>query len=299
MKTLTAYAKNIKKGFKKVPHNSYFEKRTQCPCCHSHDYEIKLSLPFLDSRVLTFIETFYHGTVSPEFLEAALYEIAHCSQCDALWQRNILNPNGMRQLYEHWISEEESFAKKNDAEYELFAKYANEMNVIYALFNRKPSSIDVLDFGMGWGYWCRMAAAFNYRVSGFEISKQRIAYAQKFGITVVSDIQSLMAMKFDFINTEQVIEHVPKPLETLKLFKSLLKPEGVLRISVPCGRDGIDELKEPHWCAKKDAFQPLEHINIFTHESLKNLAKYAGFSCLEHLPPMANIHDTCLYFKQD
>jgi len=289
----------MQKGLKKVPHNLYFEKRTQCPCCHSHDYDVKLSLPFLDPRVLTFIETFYHGTISSQVLETVLYEIAHCSQCQALWQRYILNSQGMSQLYEHWISVEESFSKKSHGEYELFAKYANEMSVIHALFNRKPSTIDVLDFGMGWGYWCRMAAAFNYRVSGFEISKQRIEYAQNSGIKVVLDMQSLMSMKFDFINMEQVLEHLPQPLETLKLLKTLLKPEGVLRISVPNGCDGIDKLQEPNWCAKKDAFQPLEHINIFTHESLKNSAKYAGFVCLEDVPSMANIHDTCLYFRQD
>ena len=50
-------------------------------------------------------------------------------------------------------------------------------------------------------------------------------------------------LRFDFINTEQVFEHISEPLETLKELKTLLKPGGIIKISVPTADDINRRLK--------------------------------------------------------
>lgn len=53
--------------------------------------------------------------------------------------------------------------------------------------------------------------------------------------------------QFDFINTEQVFEHIPKPLETLRYLKKALKTNGVLKISVPTANDIEQRLEIMDW----------------------------------------------------
>jgi hypothetical protein len=48
---------------------------------------------------------------------------------------------------------------------------------------------------------------------------------------------------------------------------------GVIRISVPDGRRVERKVKCSSWKAAKDAAHPLEHINIFTHRSLRKLGQ--------------------------
>ena len=65
--------------------------------------------------------------------------------------------------------------------------------------------------------------------------------------------------------------------------KKCLRPEGLLKISVPNGSDIKRRLKICDWKAPKDSknslnpVAPLEHINCFTHKSIMKMAELAGF----------------------
>ena len=179
------------------------------------------------------------------------------------------------ELYSDWISSEQSLNKKKHADSSLYSAYAREVENISFLVNKKPFEINVLDFGMGWGYWCLMAKAFGYNVSGLELSKERIEFAGKNGINVI-EYSDISTDKFDFINAEQVFEHIPEPLRTLKLLARSLKNGGIIKISVPNGKGIEKELANPEWKASKNAVHPLEHINCFTHKTLLKLAHLAN-----------------------
>ena len=146
---------------------------------------------------------------------------------------------------------------------------------------------------MGWGDWCRMAGAYGCTASGTELSQARIDHAQALGISVVSweDIQE---HQFDFINAEQVFEHVTDPVGTLDYLCRSLKPHGLVQISVPNGWDIKRRLVVMDWTAPKGSanslnpIAPLEHINCFSHESLVRMAGIIG---LEPVP----IHTTAVH----
>ncbi len=154
--------------------------------------------------------------------------------------------------------------------------------IAIAYFDKRPSELQFFDFGMGWGKWCRMAKAFGCNIYGAEVSKARIDYAKSQGIKVISwdDIPN---HRFDFVNMEQVLEHIPEPFETLLYLKKSLKPEGLIKISVPNGSDIKNRLRVSDWAASKgsrnslNAVSPLEHINCFDHGSLIKMADLAGF----------------------
>jgi hypothetical protein len=87
---------------------------------------------------------------------------------------------------------------------------------------------------------------------------------------------------FDFINTEQVFEHIAAPLDTLTMLAAALRREGLIKISVPDARDLKRRLNVMDWTAPYGSRNslndtiPLIHVNSFTHRSLVRMAQLAG-----------------------
>lgn len=246
--------------------------RSICEICSSHSKKILLSRDYLHASVWNFLESYYKHRVDAEVLRGSKYEIAKCQECGFVWQSFILSDKWMEKLYSEWISSEESLDKKKLADVLFYAGYAKEAYVISKLLKKKPHQIKILDYGMGWGYWSLMAQAFGYEVCGLELSQQRRNFAQFRGINVIHSCNDITD-QFDFINCEQVLEHIPEPLKNLEVLVRMLKSQGIIKISVPDGKNVEKELSNPDWVARKNAIHPLEHINCFTHKSLQRLTE--------------------------
>ena len=94
--------------------------------------------------------------------------------------------------------------------------------------------------------------------------------------------EKLPAERFHFINTEQVFEHLVDPAGTVKALANALRPDGLLKISVPNAADLDRRLARGHWDAVKhtedslNIVHPLEHLNAFTVRALEVMAADAG-----------------------
>ena len=252
-----------------------FVHRPYCELCGYKESKILLSREFAHPSIAGFLNTYYEGRIDKDDFTGEKYEIVKCLECGFIWQSCILNDELMEKLYSQWISPHQSLNKKKEADISLYSAYARAAEDISFLLSKKPSEISVLDFGMGWGCWCLMAKAFGYQVYGLELSKERIDFGRKNGIDVI-DYSGIIADKFDFINAEQVFEHIPDPLGTLKKLAGSLRKGGLTKISVPEGRKIEHELADPGWKASKNAIQPLEHINCFTHKTFLKLGELAN-----------------------
>lgn len=261
-----------------------FARRPACPVCASQERSTLLCRPFTHPSLRGFLESYYAGRVRPEDLADGSYEIARCRRCGLLWQVDVLGEEGMAALYGRWISRRESLAKKSEAGAELFLTYAREAAAACSLLERSPHRIRALDFGMGWGHWCRMARAFGVDAWGFEVDPERVAYARGLGVEAFGTWEDLPARGFDFINCEQVFEHLPEPRATLLRLCDLLRRRGVLRIAVPNARGAAAGLRSPGWQAAKDALHPLEHVNAFTNRTLRRFAASAGLELSPRQP---------------
>lgn len=261
-----------------------FVQRTTCEVCGAKDSKLLISRPFKDPVIWEFLAEYYEGRLKKEDVGEAMFEVRECSVCDFVWQSFILDENGMKKLYEDWIGSESSQEKKLKAPLAFFMSYARDMERIAMLIEKKPGESHVVDFGMGWGYWCLMAKAFGFKVTGIELSKQRVDFAKTNGIRVVDALSDLGTASVDFINADQVFEHIPTPKSVLKEIVTLLTPQGIARIAVPNGKSVRKHLKDQSWVASKDALHPLEHINCFTRKSLIHLASEAG------LEPVSPFH---------
>ena len=73
---------------------------------------------------------------------------------------------------------------------------------------------------------------------------------------------------FDYINKDQVFEHLGDSYSVLKRLVYRLKPGGIINIFVPSSSIDRTKLNYGRWKHCKDPFYPLEYINSFTNHSI-------------------------------
>lgn len=260
-----------------------FHQRGCCPLCELTSCQVLCEIPYHDEQLAGFIERFYQGRVPPEVLVSAAYRVVACENCDFIYQDPILDETGMQVLYQDWIDHVQSLHKKQTAKSKLYRQYAGQVHTLTRLFDKRPDQVRVLDFGMGWGYWSRMAQAHGFDVIGLELSTERSEYARQMGVTVIDDLAAAED-DFDYIYANQVFEHLPDPLQSLRSLCQHLKPDGIVYIRVPDGRGVAQSLAQRHWSPELGAIHPLEHINCFTRKTLTSLAASAGLKAFN--PPL-------------
>jgi 2-polyprenyl-3-methyl-5-hydroxy-6-metoxy-1,4-benzoquinol methylase len=261
-----------------------FLERVACPGC---EFEGSISLfcaPFTDPRLQRFLKRkFTDPRAITELVGAATYELRKCSRCTLIYQRNVLTDEYSQLLYGKWLLE-------GDAEPELSkerlspseqALYANELLLVGRFFGRPHHLIRLLDYGLGRGWWCRMATALGFEALGTDLAPALVAEARARGITAI-DIRELESQRFDFINTEQVLEHVTRPLDVMRQLRKSLKPGGVIKVSVPNGRGIERRIPIMDWSAPRADRRylmpatPLIHVNTFTQESIRAMGRAVG-----------------------
>ena len=264
--------------------NQWFKRRTECPACVSLDFRTIYEAKYCEPPIKDYLVDFYSpvGGVEFKYLDGVKYVLCECDRCGIIFQRDIPNDALMERLYKHGMDPQKAFniRKKRDG-LDYYSNLAQEIMQVIAYFGRVPSSLQFFDFGLGWGRWALMAKAFGCESYGTELSLERIKNAQSSGINVIS-WDEIPQNRFDFINTEQVFEHLPEPVETLRHLKTALKTDGILKISVPTANDIDRRLSVMDWKAPKGSrnslnpVAPLEHINCFRRSSLLKMAREAG-----------------------
>src|SRR5262249_15608581 len=161
------------------------------------------------------------------YLHGASFVLRQCRECSLIFQGQIGNDFVLQKLYEEWI--DPSRARVIDdqrGDLSFYVAHLNEILSVLSQIGKRPPEARILDFGMGWGRWCRMVKAFGCQVYGTELSEERITFARSHGIPALS-WDEIPGNAFDFINIEQVFEHIPHPLATLKHLAAGLAADGL------------------------------------------------------------------------
>ncbi len=261
-----------------------FTARTACPACREVDARCLYECRYDQAPIADYMRRYYEaiGFIEMERLLDATYRLLQCKGCGLVYQHEVPDDALLERLYEHWIDPE--LARTRDRQrrdLSFYSMYTQEILQLLTALGQHPREVRVLDFGMGWGDWASMARALGCETWGVEISRSRIEHARTLGIPVV-DPGRLAFERFDLINAEQVFEHLPDPLETMRTLASALRPGGLLKVCVPNGRSIVRRLRRPDWSAPRDtrrslhAVQPLEHLNCFDHAALVSMGRRAG-----------------------
>jgi SAM-dependent methyltransferase len=151
--------------------------------------------------------------------------------------------------------------------------------------DENPGRLHWLDFGCGSGallMYLRFRDTLRGRplmLTGHDVGSYADLLKTKEGFRILN-LQELEAepdARFDVISMIEVLEHLPTPLETIRLVSRLLKPGGMLLLTTGnmdspiARRQGINY----RYCA------PEIHVSLFTPRSLRRIYRRAGL--LPHL----------------
>lgn len=138
---------------------------------------------------------------------------------------------------------------------------------------KKYTGKSLLDVGCANGQFLEYTGKFGIKGLGVDISEEMVGEARKNGLNCeVTDLFELDGA-YDLVTFWDVVEHVMDPGAVLEKTRTLLKPGGEVVIQTPC-TGMVSELFGEKWLY----YLPVQHIHLFSQESLFALLSRTGFS---------------------
>ena len=134
-----------------------------------------------------------------------------------------------------------------------------------------PGRRTVLDFGCGTGSWLNMLQDNGWETFGIEPSSDA-AFVRHLRLQEIPTDG-----RFDLVVVYHVLEHLPGPLETLRLLAGAVRTGGYCFVSVP-RLDTVLQHQDTRYC-----LYPPHHIVAFTEACLRGLLARAGFEVVDTL----------------
>jgi len=204
--------------------------------------------------------------VNADHPESHKLPILRCGNCGHLFTDEESISSLESELYfEGYYGEETQSGLVNKIATAIFQKERQMLTV------RKVSPNSILDVGCGDGLYLRHLPP-SLEKSGFEPSD-----AGKKAITINGlqffDIYTKNDKQFDLITMWQSLEHIQKPIETLKILHDYLTPHGHLFISVPNSLSLQSLIFKGRWFH----LDPTRHRHHFNTMTLKSMMAKSGF----------------------
>lgn len=154
---------------------------------------------------------------------------------------------------------------------------------------------ELLDVGCGSGDWMASMSARGWKTTGVDFDADAVDVARQRGLEVhcgALEDQRFSEARFDAVTLNQVIEHVPDPLGTLRECARVLKPEGRLIVSTP----NVESLSHRVFKQNWRGLEPPRHLHIFTLHALRNAIHAAGLHRVRILPLVSSslLHESYL-----
>jgi SAM-dependent methyltransferase len=134
----------------------------------------------------------------------------------------------------------------------------------------------LLDVGCGTGDFLLAMVERGWRCIGVELQPHAIRQARRQGLWVLpGDLLDapLRPDSFDAVTLWDVLEHLPQPRATLERVHALLRPGGLLAVTVPRLDSPEARLFGSYWAG----FDVPRHLTVFTRATLERMLHVAGF----------------------
>jgi len=239
-----------------------------CPLCGSADYTVVQPAHYPASVDERRLKQIFRAASD----HALWDQVVRCRVCNLVY----INPRPRAELILEGYAQAEDpvFAAQNDARIRGFRK---TLESVVQRLGISPQGRRVLDVGCAGGAFLVAARQMGFAVTGIEPARWMAAYGREhYQLDIREGIlepSSFEAHSFDVITLWDVIEHLPQPLETLQIVRSLLKPGGVLLVNYP----DIGTLPA-RVLGRRWPFWLSVHLIYYTRKTMTEQLRRAGFS---------------------
>ena len=219
-----------------------------------------------------------------------IYHVVMCKSCKLVYRNPNIIPEHLHKLYDsvnynNFLSG--SYGKKRQNKYK--SVLASFKDRIPPKGHGSDGPLKVLDFGCGNGLALEVMQERGYETWGIDLSPESVEVAkERLGHQRVwcgdpTDFDELKAEKFDFITMWSVLAHLPRPIETLSMLRSFLKPNGALLVFTVNANSLLMKRDLGKWNG-----YTRNHLAFYSPDTANNLFERAGFGEVYHRPHYAN-----------
>jgi SAM-dependent methyltransferase len=205
------------------------------------------------------------------------FRLVRCRQCGLFYLNPRPEPDELHNYYPTdyipyttAIEDETSFFKRLDRRYGLYKR----CRVIVSCFDRPGRLLDV---GCATGVFLHGMRRRGWETYGVDISSKATEYAkERFGLDVFTGTVAEAAFAnnfFDVVTLWDVLEHVYDPRGTLLEISRILRPGGLLVLSLPSLESFEASLFGSNWIG----WDMPRHLHLFPQPVLDRLLAETGF----------------------
>ncbi len=204
-----------------------------------------------------------------------------CSSCRHVYTRYYWTLDGLKELFSHSHAYQQATASGSlDAKRAIWSPVVDKvLNLLggYRSLMNAPQLPTWIDVGFGDGALVMTASDFGFSVLGLDARKETVISMQSLGYKARQG--DFMSTRFegalDVLSMMDVLEHMPFPRQVLGKAAEIVRPGGVLVISLPdlsCSSWKMMDIAKvnPYW-------YEIEHHHNFSRLSLTTLLQENGF----------------------
>ncbi|MEJ2004106.1 MAG: class I SAM-dependent methyltransferase [Cyclobacteriaceae bacterium] len=201
------------------------------------------------------------------------FQLYHCPACDFLFTHPV--PDELSSYYqsENYLSHHTDKTDLKTTLYKTVREYQLKRKV--QLISSAGTGKNILDYGCGTGMFLKSCIQNGYICTGIEPDNDARLQAQTVtGTKIHKDISFIPSeSSYDVITLWHVLEHLPKPWETLSYFKGILKSTGILVIAVPNYLSHDAKYYRQYWAG----YDVPRHLFHFSPSSIERIANQCGY----------------------
>lgn len=182
--------------------------------------------------------------------------LRRCEQCSLLYRAPTTSVSEYASYYQEDYSEGFTTDLPSDAELQKLKEnnflgsgkdYSSFIQILKTIGYESGESI--LDYGCSWGYGSWQFSKAGLNVIGYEVSRNRCAFARdKLDVNAYSDLSQLRNIpKVKFFFSSHVLEHIPQIKEVIQLARDLVMPGGYFIAFTPNGSMDYRSLNPAAW----------------------------------------------------
>jgi 2-polyprenyl-3-methyl-5-hydroxy-6-metoxy-1,4-benzoquinol methylase len=211
------------------------------------------------------------------------YDYYKCSSCGLVSTYPFPGPAEIEAHYKRKFKEGnyQLIQKFMDSYLSVYYGFADLLNKRLQRQDRQIMNKKVLDIGCFTGDFLKILKDRGADVYGLELQAEAVEIANRSldGRVYKADLlkKEFPQIEYDIVTMLGLIEHVVDPLELIDRAVALLSKGGIIMIQTPDSSSWPARVLKAHW----PPYAPVEHIHLFSKESLTRLLRQRGFTTIE------------------